>query len=288
MFGWFKKKEETPQEPMQPARSAAFQAFAAQFQPEELDVLAVTGASGFSGAKAGKEEFWTASMPLTAWMEEDSPDIRRGEFQLTTLCDDRLLEYLRTRTPRDFIIRFRARASEDGKSLLLLNIPEPGFDPDLKAILEEQKKPVSFWAEGLGTFTLNRQVDWFEAEVDWLGHKVSLSFDREERGEMEKAQQTARALLEGAEDWDRRVREYAAGQLLELANDWAENTGEEDSEPEAVTREQFMARMELEAVQVEPDGGFEFWFGDGEMFYGHSIHVTGSLTAGPDRAQMEG
>ena len=285
MFGWFKKKEEIP-ESRPEAQSAAFQAFSARFRPEELDVLAVTGASGFSGAKTGQERLWTASMPLTAWMEEDSPEIRRGEFQLTILCDDRLLEYLRTRTPRDFIIKCRARVSEDEKSLLLLNIPEPGFDPDLKAILEEQKKPVSFWVENLGTFTLNRQVDWFEAEVDWLGHSVSLSFDREEQSGMEKSQQTARALLDRAEDWDRRVREFAAGQLLELANDWAEDAGGGDSG--AVTREQFVARMELEAIQVDSDGCFEFWFGDGEMFYGHSIHVTGDLTGGPDQAQMEG
>jgi len=46
--------------------------------------------------------------------------------------------------------------------------------------------------------------------------------------------------------------------------------------------------MELEAVQVEPDGSFEFWFGDGWMFAGHSIRVTGSLENGPDEASMEG
>ena len=42
----------------------------------------------------------------------------------------------------------------------MLELPQPGFDPDLKAILDEQKKPVSTWVEGLGTFTLNRTVDW--------------------------------------------------------------------------------------------------------------------------------
>ena len=55
-----------------------------------------------------------------------------------------------------------------------------------------------------------------------------------------------------------------------------------------LTPEDFMARMELSAIQVEPDGEFEFWFEDGEMFYGHSIHVMGNLTDGPDWAQMEG
>lgn len=162
----------------------------------------------------------------------------------------------------------------------MLNLPEPGFDPDLKAILEEQKKPVTIEEEGLGVFTLNRQVNWFEAGVDWLGTEISLVFDREE--DRAGCAANARALLASAADWDRRVREYAAGELLDSANDWAED-GEEP-----ITREQFMERMEPESVEIRADGSFEFWFADGEMFYGHSIHVSGNLTGGPDAAQMEG
>ena len=49
-----------------------------------------------------------------------------------------------------------------------------------------------------------------------------------------------------------------------------------------------MERMELDAIQIYEDGAFEFWFNDGDLFWGHSIHVTGSLKAGPEDAQMEG
>ena len=280
MFGFFKKKEQ-PEEPGQNTENRQFKEFAAQFRPEELSILAVTGANGFSGGKVGGDTLWTASIGLTAWMEEDSPDIRKGEFSLYTIGDDQLLEILRRKAPRDFIIKFKGRVSEDGGKLLLLDLPEPGFDPDLKAILEEQIKPVTFWEDGLGTFTLNRQVDWFETEVDWLGTAVSLVFDRgEDRADCVR---NAKALLAGAGGWDRRVREYAADELLDLANDWADNAGEGE-----VTRERFMERMELESVEIRADGSFEFWFSDGDMFYGHSIHVTGSLEKGPDWAQMEG
>lgn len=286
MFGLFKKKGEEPEEKArekkreQGGENARFKEFAAQFLPEELSILAVTGANGFGGGKSGGEELWTASIGLTAWMEEDSPDIHRGEFVLSTIGDDQLLEILRHRAPRDFILKFRARVSEDGERLLLLDLPEPGFDPDLKAILEEQKKPVTFWEEGLGTFTLNRQVNWFETNVDWLGTEISLVFDRDE--DRADCVRNAKALLAAAGDWDRRVREYAADELVSLANDWAED-GEEP-----ITREQFMERMELESVEIRADGSFEFWFNDGEMFYGHSIHVTGDLEKGPGTAQMEG
>ncbi len=280
MFGLFKKKGEQPEEEqrVQNPENKQFKAFAAKFLPEELTILAVTGANGFGGGKSRGETLWTASIGLTAWMEEDSPDIHRGEFVLSTIGDEQLLEVLRRRTRPDFIIKFRGRVSEDGKRLLLLDLPEPGFDPDLKAILEEQKKPVTFWEEGLGTFTLNRQVDWFETEVDWLGGQISLVFDAEE--DRAEVLQRAKTLLAGAADWDKRIRAYAADDLLASANDWAED--------EEITREQFIQRMELESIEIRADGSFEFWFADGDMFYGHSIHVSGGMENGPDRADMEG
>ena len=291
MFGFFKKKGEEPEEKareQQPAQNTGnkqFKELAAQFQQEERTILAVTGANGFGGGKTRGEKLWTASVGLTAWMEEDSPDIHRGEFVLSTIADDKLLEHLQRRVRPDFIIKFKGRVAEDGRRLLLLDLPEPAFDPDLKAILEEQKKPVTFWEEGLGTFTLNRQVDWFETELDWLGTEISLTIDMEE--EREEALRNAKTLLASAAEWDKRVREYAADELLELANDWSQDMDEDGGAVE-VTREQFMERMELESIEVRADGSFQFWFGDGDLFYGHSIWVSGDLENGPNDAAMEG
>ena len=115
MFGLFKRKGEEPEEkaretrPVQNTENEQFKEFAAQFQSEELTVLAVTGANGFGGGKAGKEKLWTASIGLTAWMEEDSPDIHRGEFVLSTIADDKLLGYLQRRARPDSIDRKSTR-----------------------------------------------------------------------------------------------------------------------------------------------------------------------------------
>jgi len=301
MFGFFKKKGgEIPEEQQRQQRGAQegqtrqdaaevpqeFRALGQDFLPEELNILAVTGASGFGGGRSQGEKLWTASIGLTAWMEEDSPDIHQGDFRLVALADDRLMDYLRQRVPRDFIIKCRARLSVDGSRLLMLELPQPGFDPDLKAILDEQKKPVTFWVDGLGTFALNRALGWFEAEADWLGSPIRLDLDRDE--DREKCLFHLRALMKGQADWDGRLRACAARDLLELANDWASDGGCEEHEPEEITREQFMERMELDAIQIYEDGAFEFWFNDGDLFWGHSIHVTGSLTNGPEEAQMEG
>lgn len=278
MFGLFKKKTE-PAAPAKETGSAEFKAFAAEFLPEELDILAVTGAGGFAGDKKPDQPLWNAGIGLTAWMEEDSPDIHREEARLVALADDKLMDYLRQRVPRDFIIKCKARPAPDGKRFLMLDLPQPAFDPNLKAILDEQKKPVTFEAEDFGVFTLNRSVNWFEANVDWLGTEIALNFDRDE--DRDACLDNARALFGDREGWDQTVRAFAADRLLEQAGDWAE-----DEEP--LTRELFMDRLEPESVQVYADGRFDFWFHDGELFWGHAIRVSGSLTGGPDAAELEG
>ena len=299
MFGFWKKKGGEVPEEQQWQKSAeqrakerqqaaevpqTLRALGQEFLPEELTVLAVTGADPFT---SGQEEgLRPASIGLTAWMEENGGQIHRGEFRLETIADNQLMPVLRQRARPDFIIRFQARRSEDGTRLLLLDLPGPGFDPDLKAILDEQKKPVTFWAEGLGTFALNRALGWFEAETDWLGSPIRLDLDRDE--DREQCLAHLRALMEGQADWDERLRACAARDLLELANDWASDGGCEEHEPEEITREQFMERLEPDAVQISGDGSFDFWFNDGALFWGHSIHVTGSLEGGPEKAEMEG
>ena len=94
MFGLFKKKEAPKPEP--PAtREDPLQKLSAQFSPEELSILAVTGPAGFSGSRMDNSELYLASIGLTAWMEEDSPDIHREEIPLVTLADETLLGFLR-------------------------------------------------------------------------------------------------------------------------------------------------------------------------------------------------
>ena len=288
MFGLFKKKE-TEKEPEGQAAPAAPKhpaaaALSAQFAPEEFDILAVTGANGFGGARAPGEEYWTVTLPLTAWREDDGP-IHQEDTVLVALADEKVLPYLRRRAPGDSIIQARVRQGLDDDRFLLVGMPAPMMDRDLKAILDEQKKPVTFWESGLGTFTLNRAVGWFELETDWLDQPVRLEFDRDEN--RADCLLHLHTLMDKQQEWDRRVRDFAADKLLELANQWAQEEGEEES-PQEVTQEDFMSRMELDAVQVYEDGAFDFWFNDGDLFWGHSIHVTGSLKAGPEDAQMEG
>lgn len=289
MFKQLEKKEEMKMwESI--VQTGAYQKKAENTLPQELNIQAVTGASGFGAGRAGKEKLWSASVELTAWREEAGGEIHQGEILLCTPADDRLLKYLQTSVKGDSVIRCCVRPSRDGRFLLMTGPVQAGNDPELEEILEKQTREIMMEVEGLGTFTLDRTVDWFETRVDWLGDEICLSFDQDEEDAMERAAGTARILMADQKIWDRRIREHAADELLQSANEWAENSAEDETEEggPTVSRKQFMERMELESIQTEEDGGFDFWFGDGDMFWGHSIHVTGNVEDGPDWAGIEG
>jgi hypothetical protein len=46
--------------------------------------------------------------------------------------------------------------------------------------------------------------------------------------------------------------------------------------------------LKLESITVYPDDSFEFWHNDGDLFWGHSILVSGSLSEGPTDAEVPG
>lgn len=285
LFG--KKKPEADREtgPAPKGRNPEAAALAAQFGPEEFDILAVTGARGFGGERLPDTEYWTATLPLTAWREGDGP-IHREDVCLVALADDTLLEYLRRRAPQDSVIQARVRQGLEDDRFLLVGLPTPMMDPELKAILNEQVKEVSTWIDGLGTFVLNRSVNWFQADVEWLDQSIQLTFDRD--ADQAGCIRTARALMADQAGWDGRVRAFASGELLSLINEAQEDAeGDAEAAPAPVTEEQFMERMELESIQVCEEGRFEFWFSDGDLFLDRAVRVSGSLTGGPDGARME-
>jgi hypothetical protein len=186
------------------------------------------------------------------------------------------------------VVRIRARWSEDNVSgspqaLLTEFIGKDDSDPELNAHALDLQQPVTFNDPQLGLLTLNRSVDWYEASPDWCGAPVQLTIPSAPPLEMQKALEVARQLWAQQKDWQRKITDCATKELLELKNvSWLQA-----GEP-PLTDEQFARTMVLETISVEPDGSFEFWHDDRDLFWGHSIVVTGTLEQGPKRAALHG
>ncbi len=285
MFGLFKKKNEDPkQEAVQTPKQdkgPEYAAFAAEFLPEETDIIAVTTPANFDRNQVGESGLWHLSMGLTAWVDEYTHELQQGEGSLEAMVDVKLLEYLLARVPRNFIISVTVRPSADGKRFMMTDIPKPGFDPDLKAILDKQKEPVTLDVEGLGTFTLSHNLGWFETTTDWLGSEISLTFDQTEETR-ETAQETARILVHDQAQWNERVCSFIADELLEQVNAILAEDGEGK-----MSRDELLAQLAPDTVLATGEGAFEFWFSGYDFFLAHPVHVTGNLEQGPLTAEME-
>ena len=75
-----------------------------------------------------------------------------------------------------------------------------------------------------------------------------------------------------------------------LANNWLSQDEESARDPETapITEEEFTQRILLTEVSVSPGGRFTAYYNDDDMFWGHSVEVSGSLKKGITYANLAG
>ena len=86
------------------------------------------------------------------------------------------------------------------------------------------------------------------------------------------------------------MRELAAKNLTELANNWLSQDEENPRNPEAdpITEEELARRISMTSLSVTSGGSFTAWFDCDEMFTDHAVTVYGSLKKGVKDANIEG
>jgi hypothetical protein len=253
-----------------------------------VEIVGVVHPLGAAGSKAGRERFWTLGFSFIVWR---GPDGRAREQPLRVekpnLSGKESRALMDSIQPYDVLrVRLRlpgkpAKGRLRGELVKLLG--KERADKDFKARAAQLKKPVRVKHPALGTFTLDRALDWYEARPNWDGRRVHLYLSREDCADEDALFALAEGLWKERKKWDRRARDFAAEELLDLKNgDWLD-----DGEKELTAR-RFKARMTLESVLVNPDGRFEFTYDDGNLFWGHVIQVSGTLAQGPTRAGIAG
>ena len=257
MFNLFKKKAPEPEKEAAPSPNRQLVEKYGPFAEETVELSAVTGSIGFGvlpqDAEGNPDGPWAAVLPLTAWYEDDEP-VTQGKARLVAVADRRLLAHLQRMAPRDSISQVKARPSQQENTYLMTDLPSRFMDPELKAILLEQVKPVTIELEALGEFTYDRTGGLFRGSVSWLDSEIQLALTADNEEALRAMVPAAQSLLERAAEWNR------------LALDAALSQWEEDGDPI------------LSAIDLNPDGTFAFWLGDDND--PEAICLQGSLTEG--------
>ena len=251
-----------------------------------VDVIGLIDASG-KGGWPEKDDQWTLSFTFHCWKILQGP-IKTRPLSVCMTGSRQQYDSLWERVESYSVVRIRARLVEESvigtAEAQLLEFQGPdSSDSDLNQAAEELQKPVIHHDHQFGPFTLDRSVNWYTAETKWNETFIALNLVPDESGKLDAALNVARSLWKDQTKWTKRIEDYAVQELFSLKN---ENWLDEDEAE--LTADNFKARMSLETITVEPDGSFDFWHNDGDLFWGHSIQVSGSLNEGPTRADIPG
>lgn len=246
----------------------------------------VVDASGVSGGSI-RGGAWTMHFSFAGWrLGHGDIDVRR--LTVRQPVQQQELDAFRAQIKPYAVLGVRARFLDDEdlggpQALLEAVIGEEPHDLGLNRLAGELQQPVTHIDGVLGALQLDRRVNWFSGEVPWGSNTVQVNLHPEGDGELRTALRVAHELWSNQGGWTIQVREFAATHLLALKND----SWRDDDEP-ALTAAEFAEKLDLEAVTVDADGGFEFWCSDGDLFSGHSVLVHGTLDGGLQGAEIAG
>lgn len=274
--------------------------FEKRFDTACKEVLVLTEGAP-SASRAGKAEMWEASVTVLALVDaatgELIEDKRRLAWQMTDKeCQNskkifnlkgETIYRLRVQESLPFTNQYTGMEVERGKLLWVKEVIKRNCHEErLDAILMEYRRPVKIKPEGCQELTLDKSLGMFSGGGIWNGQEccINLDTDEEETQTAGDACNTLKRLMENCKEWDEKARKFAAAELTENANDWAE---EEDDNNE-ITEEEFAKRLIISEVCVSTDGDFEIYYDDDDMFWGHVVIVSGNIETGMEDAYIAG
>jgi len=252
-----------------------------------VEVKGIVGVDGGSASKTDDQEYWSWEMTFDAW-RIGSGSIQKQPMKIRCQASDEEVQILQDLIDPETVIRIHARVAEDNifgspQALIEEFIQVDTTDNELNEYLAELQKPVTYEDTRFGTFTFDRRGRSYTANPSWNSTSIFLELVAEKPDDLKSSLKAAYALWDDQASWNKRVQDYAVQKLLPIKNEsWLE-----EDEPE-LTSEQFKSRMTLESITVYPDGFFDFWHNDGDLFWGHAIQVSGDLLDGPNDADIPG
>ena len=281
--------------------------FASAYEETVQELLVLTSES-VGGAGSIGNGVWRPSAEFLASVALADGELKEEKGSLHWLAGDEdrngWIYHLKPLTIYHVKCRAKKQPKSDGSAsgesnrahmnfYMLVDVVERDLHhPELERVLADYQRIVEFTDDLCGHFTLERRFDWFSAEVDWLGSKCNVLLECDEENGETAGQALAyfKQIYGNLQEWDKGFRDFAAEKLTELANDWLADMeeDEEDGEENEITEESFAKRIGISELTMEPDGSYEAYYEDDDMFYGHVIIINGNVDTGMEDAYIAG
>lgn len=280
--------------------------FEKRYEEETMELLVLTG-EYVGGAGSTGDGIWTPSADILAYVNLETKEVVEEEGILTWMAQeedrDGWIYHLKDLTVYHVKCRkikpekvYKNAEQRFFNNFLLMQVVERDVKSDaLSNILDRYREEVTIEDAQCGTFTLDRHFNWFTARLDWLGEEcqVTLECDEEHGDTANQALAHFKKIYENLEEWDEKLRRFAAEKLTEDANDW-QDEGYDDSddenpeESEGITEETFAKRIGISECSMDAEGDYEVYYNDDDMFWGHVIIIDGNVDGEMEDAYIAG
>lgn len=148
-------------------------------------------------------------------------------------------------------------------------INDGATDPRLEKLKAKLSKPVYIDDPEIGHLELNMEYSCFEGNIDWLGQAcpVSLDTDRDGGKTAKNALAHLKIVYSNKEEWDKKFRDYAVGQLIDTISCQV-------IEGPEITAEKLHQIIHISSLSIDPGGMITVYYSDNEdVLCGHAIEI---------------
>ena len=262
------------------------------FDKKEREIIVLRHEGGGGSLRNG---FWEWDEYFLAYVDCETGELHKEEGRIEFPVIDKEEPPFQFKEETIYKLRVREKLPEEVPEgalpaknyfLVVKVLEKNAVFPELEEILTEYRKPVVLQDDVLGELTYDKLLKSFEGNIAWLRGKIHISLyvDKDNKSGITKAKKLLKTMVLEQEKWDADLRNFAAKELTKLACEWAES----EEEAALITEESFAKRISLSLIWVTSGASFSACFDDDELFFGHSIIVSGSLKKGIISAKIEG
>lgn len=175
----------------------------------------------------------------------------------------------------------------DTNNFLLIDVLERNLENKLleETLKEcEQKAAIVIEEPDLGKFILDKNLKAFLSKIEWLNPKkpINISLNVEENTRIKALEKvgaffnTLEKLIGNKKECDKKLKIYAAENLVDLANELRKNL-KGMFKFIKIWKWCFIRKIELISLAINPNGEFLATFDDKKLFVGHKIIVNGNV-----------
>lgn len=257
--------------------------FKSLFKPKGTIYEGLVDESG-AGGVLNKGDLWTLVFTILAYSENGS-DLVEEEITVHKVSTQAEMKKMMNQIEPLSILKFTGEILEEkGRRKIVMNdlMNSKRQNRKFNEFIKNRTKSVHFDSELFGQLTLERAYDWYVGTGEWNTHKITINYSSQDHN-AQKVEEFAKKIISDQEGWNAKIETGIIKDLLDLKNStWL------DEDESTISEQEFLDKIALEMIVFYDDGTFEFWYNDGDLFWGHSIQVDGSIQAGVDRATIVG